>query len=144
MWWWYPILYNLAHIFTINYKYNWFTMLWFLFFFFILVVFWAASVVYGISQARVWIRASAAGLFHRNTRSELHPWPTHSQQCQILNSLSEARDQTCILMDTSWVCYHWAMMGTVYDLFSIYVLVYLRELQFVNIFAFDIMIWLFL
>ena len=24
-------------------------------------------------------------------------------QCQILNSLSEATDQICILMDTSWV-----------------------------------------
>ena len=27
----------------------------------------------------------------------------NSQQCQILNPLSEARDRTCILMDTSWV-----------------------------------------
>ena len=26
-----------------------------------------------------------------------------SQKCQILNPLSEARDRTCILMDTSWV-----------------------------------------
>ena len=28
-----------------------------------------------------------------------------SQQCQILNPLSETRDQTCIIMDTSWVHY---------------------------------------
>uniref|UniRef100_A0A8D1K5G6 Down syndrome cell adhesion molecule n=1 Tax=Sus scrofa TaxID=9823 RepID=A0A8D1K5G6_PIG len=38
--------------------------------------------------------------------SELHPEsPTpQSQQCWILNPLSEARDHTHILMDTSWVC----------------------------------------
>ena len=33
-----------------------------------------------------------------------------SQQCQILNPLTEARDQTRILTDTSWFCYHWEMM----------------------------------
>ena len=34
------------------------------------------------------------------------------QQSWILNPLSRARDQICILMDTSWVCCHWATMGT--------------------------------
>ena len=29
-----------------------------------------------------------------------------SRQHWILNSQSRARDQTCNLMDTSWVCYH--------------------------------------
>jgi len=39
---------------------------------------------------------------------ELH----HSSwQCWVLNPLSGARDQTCILVDTSWVHYHWATMG---------------------------------
>ena len=35
-----------------------------------------------------------------------------SWQCGILNPLSRARNWTCILMDTSQVCYHWATMGT--------------------------------
>ena len=35
-----------------------------------------------------------------------------SQQCWILNPLCKARDRTRVLMDTSWVCYRWAMMGT--------------------------------
>ena len=49
----------------------------------------AAPVTYGSSQARSRIRTAAAGL-HRS-----------SQQCQ--SKLSEARDWTCILMDTSQV-----------------------------------------
>ena len=40
---------------------------------------------------------------------ELH---LSSWQCQILNPLSEARDQTHILMVTSQVCYHRATTGT--------------------------------
>ena len=35
-----------------------------------------------------------------------------SQQCQILNPLSEAKGWTCVLMDTSQVHYHWAATGT--------------------------------
>ena len=35
-----------------------------------------------------------------------------SQQCQILNPLNEARDRTCILMDTSQIRFCWAMRGT--------------------------------
>ena len=35
-----------------------------------------------------------------------------SQQCRILNPLSEARDQICNLMDTRQVHYHWATTGT--------------------------------
>ena len=29
-----------------------------------------------------------------------------SWQCRILNTLSEARDPTHVLMDTSWICYY--------------------------------------
>ena len=35
-----------------------------------------------------------------------------SQQHQILNPLSEARDQTCILMDANQIRFHWATTGT--------------------------------
>ena len=55
------------------------------------VFFRAAPAAYGGSQARGWIGAAASGLQHS------------SWQCQILNPLSEARDWTCILMDTNWV-----------------------------------------
>ena len=34
-----------------------------------------------------------------------------SQQHQIFNPLSKARDQTCVLTDTGWVHYRWAMTG---------------------------------
>ena len=35
-----------------------------------------------------------------------------SRQHWILKPLNEARNRTCILMDTSQVCYHWATTGT--------------------------------
>ena len=40
--------------------------------------------------------------------------------CRILNPLNEARDRTQILMDTIWVRYCWATMGTpIYPLISL-------------------------
>ena len=36
----------------------------------------------------------------------------NSWQYWILNPLSEVRDRTHIFMDTGWICYCWAMMGT--------------------------------
>ena len=35
-----------------------------------------------------------------------------SRQFQVLNPPSEAKDQTCVLMDTSQICFCWATMGT--------------------------------
>ena len=47
-------------------------------------------------------------------------WDLHHSSWQhwILNPLSRARDQTCVLMDTSQVHYHWATMGTPFKFFK--------------------------
>ena len=65
---------------------------YFILFFFLFCLFKATPMAYGGSQARGPIGAAAAGLHHS------------SQQRQILNPLSKARDRTRILMDTSRVC----------------------------------------
>ena len=82
-------------------------------FFFFFCLYRAAPLAYGGSQARGWIGAIASGLHHshNNTRSEPHLWPV-SQQRQILNPLSEARDGICVLMDTSQICFRCAITGT--------------------------------
>ena len=70
-------------------------------------LFRAAPTAYGSSRARGQIKGGAAGLRQSHSSgiqvlSDLH----HSSRQQwILNPLSEARDSTCILMDTSWVHY---------------------------------------
>ena len=84
----------------------------FLFFVF-LFCFWfclfrAVLAVYGSPRARGRIRAASAGLHHSQaTRDPSRICDLHhnSWQCWILSPLSEARDQTHILMDTSRVCY---------------------------------------
>ena len=70
---------------------------------------------YGSSQARGWIGATAASLHHShsNVASNLYlRLHQNSWQCWILNTLSKARDRTCILMDTSRAHYCWATMET--------------------------------
>ena len=47
------------------------------------------------------------------------------QQHWIFNTLSEARDWTCVLMDASRVCYHWAMTG----LLSIFIVAFSSYLK---------------
>ena len=64
----------------------------------------AAPMTYGNSQARDQIGAGAASLCHSHshTRSELHLQPMlQFAQHWILNPLSEARDQTLILIETT-------------------------------------------
>ena len=81
------------------------------FFFFFFCLFRATHTAYGGgSQARGIIGAAAASLHHShsNMGSEPHLWPTW--QYQILNPLSEARDQTSNLMVPSQICFHCTMM----------------------------------
>ena len=68
---------------------------------------------YGSSQAGGQIRAVATSLCHYHSYARFEPCLHHSsQQCQILNPLSKARDQTLILMDASWFHYHGTTKGT--------------------------------
>ena len=59
------------------------------------IFFRALPAAYGGSQSkgRIGAVAEAAGLHHR------------SEQCWILNSSSKARDQTCVLVDTSQISF---------------------------------------
>ena len=80
-----------------------------LFFFFFFLPYRATPMANGGSQARGWIGAAAAGLRHSiATRGLSHVCDLHhsSWQCQILNLLSETRDRTRILMDTSQLHFH--------------------------------------
>ena len=73
----------------------------------------ATHAAYGGSQARGRFRATAASLHHShsNARSELYLQLT-PQFVATLGLLSEAKDQTCILMEPSWDHYHCATAGT--------------------------------
>ena len=82
------------------------------FFFFFLLIVKAAPVAYESSQARGQIRATAAGLHHSHSNVGSKPHLRPTQQRQILNPLSGARDRTHIFMDASGIRFCCAMMGT--------------------------------
>ena len=67
--------------------------------------FFKGHTCYGSSLARNQIGAVAATV--TATPDPCRIWDLHrsSRQPQILNPLSQARDQTCNLMDTSWDIY---------------------------------------
>ena len=85
----------------------------FLFLFF--CFFRSAPVAYGSSQARGWIRAAAAGLHHRhsNIGSEPHLRPTPQLRATLDSQPAEwGQGLNHILMDTGWIHFHCATMGT--------------------------------
>ena len=92
-------------------------ILWIFFFF----LFRATLTAYGGSQARRQIGATVASLHHSHSNvgsshiSDLH---RSSRWCQILNPLSEARDQTCNLMVPSRIHFCCATPGTPSPIFK--------------------------
>ena len=90
-----PPLFNIK----ISYIFNFF-------FFSLLFLFRAATMACGSSQARG---------SNRSCSCQPNPQP---QQRWIFNPLSEARDRTCVLMDTSRVHCHWATMGIPHTFFN--------------------------
>ena len=78
--------------------------LFFLTFLFILL-FRAALAAHGSSQAREMELQLLAYATARQDPSCVCDLNHSAWQCRILNPLSEARDQTCILMDTSQICF---------------------------------------
>ena len=112
----------LYYIYIICDIYIWVCVCIYLFIYFCL--FRAAPAAHGSSQARGWIRATAVGLHHSSAMWD----PSHilnlqhsSQPRWILNPVSEVRDGTCILMDTSQFHYHWATTGTLTLLYFYYI-----------------------
>ena len=82
--------------------------------FFLFLLFRAAPTVYGDSQARGQIGATAASLPTATaTQDPSHIYDLHhnSWQCQVLNPLSEARDRTHNLMVPSQIHFRCTMMG---------------------------------
>ena len=61
------------------------------------------------------VGAAAASLHHSHSNSGSQPclWPTPQLMVTLdPDPLSEARDQNCIFMGTSWIRFHCATMGT--------------------------------
>ena len=75
---------------------------------------------YECFQARGPMGTAAAVPYHGHSNMGFKPrlWPTPQLTATlILNPLSEARDQTFVLMDTSQIHFHWATTGTPADKF---------------------------
>ena len=81
-------------------------------FIYLFCLFRATPAACGGSQVRGRTGATATTATATPDLSCVYDLHHSSWQHRILNPLSKARDQTCILMDTSQVHYRWARMGT--------------------------------
>ena len=94
------------------------------FFLSVFLFFRATPVAYEGSQARGLIGATAAALCHSHSNARSKPrlqstrLQSGSPQCQILNPLIEARDQTRNLMVPSQIPFHCATMETPLSVFN--------------------------
>ena len=89
-----------------------FILLYFLLYiFFVFCLFWATPAAYGGSQARGPIGTIATSLPTADP-SRICDLHHSSQQRQILNPLSEARDRACNLMVPSQIHFHCTTKGT--------------------------------
>ena len=85
------------------------------FYLFFSCIFRATPTAYGGSQHRGLIGTVSANLARATAIPDsrrLWNLQHSSQQRQILNPVSKARDQTCNLMVPSQICFPWATMGT--------------------------------
>ena len=70
-----------------------------------------------VPESELWLSAYTPATATADP-SHICDLPHSSRQRRILNPLSEARDQTCVLMATSQVRYCGATMGTPGNVFS--------------------------
>ena len=112
----------------------------FVFCFCFCLIFRTAPAAYGSSRLRVESELQLpAYTTATETQDPSHVCELHhsSWQHQIPNPLSKARDQTSILMDTSQIRFHWATMGTPWNIF-LYVYLPSMYLLFICLFAIHI------
>ena len=89
----------------------------FFFFFFAFLNFFLGPHLQHMEVPRLGVKSDLLPSVHATAtamRDPSHICDLHhsSRQCQIANSLGKARDRTCILMDTSQICFCCTMTGT--------------------------------
>ena len=109
-----------SHYFLCLYNYRllkiWFYCFFKNFVYLFILLFRAAPEAYESSQARSWIWATAASSSPSHSSSgskpSLQATPQLTATPDSLTHFSEARNGTCILMDTNQICFHCTTVGT--------------------------------